>query len=144
MKNSKVKILIVDDANLISGFLKSLLNLYDLDAEIATNGQEAIDAWEKEDFRAILMDLEMPVMGGLEASRIIRQREKKERRTYTPIFAVSGTIMSTPQLRCLEAGMDGFIAKPVTIDSVLAVILPLVNDSVVGPGRGLERRLNAR
>ena len=134
MKGSKMKFLIVDDANLIRCFLKSLLNLYDLDAEIATNGQEAINAWEKENFTAILMDLEMPVMGGLEASRIIRLREKEELRTYTPIFAVSGAIMSNPHRICLEAGMDGFIAKPVTIDGVLDVILPLVNGPLIRTG----------
>lgn len=133
MKGSRSKFLIVDDTNIVRHYFTTLLNVYGLDTEVATNGQEAVDAWGKGDFTAILMDLEMPVMGGLEASQIIRQREKKERRAYTPIFAVSGTIMSDPQRICLEAGMDGFIAKPATIDAVLAIILPLVNSSAVGP-----------
>ncbi len=125
VKDQQKKILIVDDVEIIRDFMKSLLSLYDLDAEFATNGQEAIDIWEKEDFKAILMDLEMPVMGGMEATRIIRQREKDQMRMHTPIFAVSGTSIQNPDSECSKAGMDGFIAKPVTVHNLLDVIIPL-------------------
>ncbi len=125
-KVSHKKILIVDDVQLVRDFLGAILDRYNLSAEYATNGQEAINTWEKEDFKAILMDLDMPVMGGLEAARIIRQREKDEKRTHTPIIAVSGTEMLNPSRECLKAGMDAFLAKPVVISDVLDVILPLV------------------
>lgn len=125
MTDSQCKFLIVDDHDLIRAFLIKLFSIYELQVDIATNGQEAINNWEKEDYRAILMDLDMPIMGGIEATRIIRQREKVEKRGYTPIYAVSGTIMADPERKCAEAGLDGFIAKPMGIENVLNVILPL-------------------
>ncbi len=125
MTDSQCKFLIVDDHDLMRAFFLKLFSLYELDVDIASNGQEAINNWEKENYRAILMDLEMPVMGGMEATRIIRQREKDEKRIYTPIYAVSGTVMSDPERKCAEAGLDGFIAKPMGIEEVMDVILPL-------------------
>lgn len=72
------------------------------------------------------MDLDMPVMGGLEAARTIRQLERKENRKRTLIVAISGTTMQNPHLECSEAGMDDFIAKPLTVSTMLEIILPLV------------------
>ena len=94
--------------------------------ELASNGQEAVEICAQEEFGAILMDLDMPVMGGIEAARIIRRREREEHRIPTPIFAVSAKIPS-PHGTCLEAEMDGFIAKPIDIENILGTILPLVN-----------------
>ncbi len=125
-KDSQKKILIVDDVELVRVFLKALLERYEFSTELAINGQEAVNVWEKAEFGAILMDLDMPIMGGLEATRIIRQREMEEKRTHTPIVAVTGTGMANPQRECSEAGMDAFLAKPVLISDVLDVILPLV------------------
>ncbi len=126
-KSVQNKILIVDDVELIRDFLAAVLDLYDINPEFAANGKEAINVWEKEKFRAILMDLEMPVMGGLEAARIIRRREKEEHRNHTPIVAISGTDMENPHGECSKAGMDGFIPKPVEIRELLDVVLPLVS-----------------
>ncbi len=125
-KNSHKKILIVDDVELVRVFLQTLLERYEFSTELATNGQEAVNIWEKGDFVAILMDLDMPIMGGLEATRIIRQQEMEGKRTHTPIVAVSGTAMANPHRECTKAGMDAFLAKPVLISDVLDVILPLV------------------
>lgn len=125
MINTEIKILIVDDNDLIRDFLLELFRRYELKAEVATNGREAIDKWEKNIFKAILMDIEMPIMDGMESTRIIRRREKEEDRSYTPIYAVSGTTDINADKICCEAGMDGFIAKPMIIDKILEVILPL-------------------
>ncbi len=126
MKDSQMKILVVDDVKMVRLFIKDLLELYDLGSEFAANGKEAIEVWEKDDFKAILMDLDMPVMGGVEATRIIRRREREKKRDHTPIIAVSGRVKSTTHYECSEVGMDGVIAKPMTIDEVMNVILPLV------------------
>lgn len=126
MNDSPHKFLIVDDNDLVRMFLFKVLKLYELEAEIATNGQEAVNMWEKDDYTAVLMDLEMPVMGGLESSRLIRQREKEKKRKRTPIYAISGTIMQDAKSKCADAGMDGFIPKPVVINKLLDIILPLI------------------
>lgn len=126
MNDSQYKILIVDDDDLIRIYMLSLFELYEIEAECATNGQEAVEMMEEKDFTVVLMDLEMPIMGGFESSRIIRQREKEKKRTRTPIYAVSGATMCNIQSKCSTAGMDGFIAKPVMINELLEVVLPLV------------------
>ena len=126
MNNSQYRILIVDDDDLVRFYMLMLFELYEVEVECATNGQEAIEITDKKDFTVILMDLEMPIMGGLESSRIIRQREMEKKRTRTPIYAVSGVTTCNIQSKCSTAGMDGFIAKPVMVDKLLEVVLPLV------------------
>jgi len=121
------RFLIVDDQYLIRSFLKDLLRYYDLDCEEAVNGKDAIEKWENEEFNAILMDIEMPEMDGLQATRIIRQREKEDERSYTPIFAISGCTLIDPEEHCKRAGMDGFIAKPVVINKLLECVMPLAH-----------------
>ncbi len=125
MTENQSKILIVDDHDLVRAFLLALFQRYDLNVEIATNGQEAIEKWEKNNFRVILMDVDMPIMSGIKATRIIRQREKEECRNYTPIFGFSGATSVNLDHTWCDIGMDGFIAKPVIVDRILDVILPL-------------------
>lgn len=126
MNNSQCKILIVDDDELIRAYMLMLFELYEIKAECVANGQEAIEIMDKKDFTVVFMDLEMPIMGGFESTRIIRQREKEKKRTRTPIYAVSGAAMCHLQSKCSTAGMDGFIAKPMVTNKLLEVILPLV------------------
>jgi len=126
MDNLRADILVVDDNTIIHSLFESLGSLHKLNIQCVKNGQKALDILTEKEFSLILMDLEMPVMGGFEATRIIRQREKEKQCKRTPIIAISGTIMSNPYLQCLEAGMDDFIAKPIVMSSVLDVIIPLV------------------
>lgn len=122
---TKRRFLIVDDQDLIRSFLKDFLMRYELQTVEAANGDEAIRKWEEEDFNAILMDIQMPIMDGLQATRIIRRRERDEQRIYTPIYALSGYVSEDPINECNMAGMDGFIAKPVSINKLLDTLLPL-------------------
>lgn len=126
MDNFPKKILIVDDNALIRDLLKTLCSHYNLNAECVTNGQEAVSALEKEHFRIVLMDLDMPVMGGLDATRIIRQCEREKNCKRTPIIAISGNTMCNPYRTCLEAGMDGFIPKPIVFSEMFDVIKSVI------------------
>ena len=126
MDDSAANILVVDDNTIIHSLFESVCDRYNLNIQCVINGQEAVDVLAEKDFSLILMDLEMPIMGGLEATRIIRQREKEKRSKRTPIIAISGTTMSNPSFKCLSAGMDDFIAKPIALNAILDVLLPLV------------------
>jgi osomolarity two-component system sensor histidine kinase NIK1 len=99
-----------------------MCSFYDLNTECVTNGQEAVNAFKKENFEIVLMDLDMPIMGGFEATLVIRQYEREEKRKRTPIIAISGTTLRNPHRMCLEAGMDGFLPKPIELDEMLNVI----------------------
>ena len=101
---------------------------------VAGNGQEALDYFDKERFDLILMDVQMPVMGGLEATQAIRAREA--RRTWaaggqwrsTPIVAMTAHAMQGDRDRCLAAGMDDYIAKPIKPAELRAVIERIIGD----------------
>lgn len=117
--NASDPILIVDDSQLIRSFLKTLLETYEFSTAFATNGQEAVSLWEQGSFSMILMDIEMPITDGFEATKAIRQREKDEQRTATPIIGISGASMIGLREKCVKAGMDAFLPKPVTVTAVL-------------------------
>ena len=79
----------------------------------ATNGREAVDAFTAGRFDIVLMDIQMPVMDGLQATMAIREFERNEGRPRTPVLALTAYAAQEDQERCLQAGMDDYLAKPV-------------------------------
>lgn len=88
---------------------------------VVENGQKALAALEREAFDLVLMDLQMPVMGGIEATTVIRQLETKSG-THVPIIAVTAHAMEEARVRCLEAGMDAYLSKPIGTQDLLDAI----------------------
>ncbi len=122
MDKPQKNILIVDDVSLVRSFLSNLLDIHDFESEFAVNGLEAVQKWGENEFSMILMDLDMPVMGGLEATKKIRQLEETEQKEPIPIVAVSGNKSPESQEKCAQADMNGFIPKPVIINEALETI----------------------
>ncbi len=102
---------------------------------VANNGREALVAWEREPFDIVLMDVQMPEMDGLESTRRIREIERGQKRR-TPIIAMTASAMKGDRQRCLEAGMDGYISKPVKRRSLFAEIARVLDASGAQPGAG--------
>jgi two-component system, sensor histidine kinase and response regulator len=92
---------------------------------LAHNGKEALALLERESFDLVLMDLEMPEMGGLEATACIRQRERGTDR-HIPILALTAHAMKGDRERCLQAGMDGYVAKPIQSRELFQAIAELL------------------
>lgn len=88
---------------------------------VANNGREALETWERQPFDAILMDMMMPEMDGLVATMKIREREKATGQ-HIPIIAVTANVMAGDQEKCLAAGMDDYIPKPVDVTRLYAVL----------------------
>ena len=106
------RVLLVEDNEVNRKFAVRVLEKASWNVEIATNGQEAVDAYERKSFDVILMDIQMPIMDGLTATRHIRSlEESRDRRT--PIVAMTANAMTGDRERCLDAGMDGYVSKPV-------------------------------
>jgi CheY-like chemotaxis protein len=105
-------ILLVEDNEVNRKFAVRVLEKAGWSVEIATNGQDAVDAYERSSFDVILMDVQMPVMDGLTATRRIRSLEEGRNRR-TPIIAMTANAMTGDRERCLDAGMDGYVSKPV-------------------------------
>jgi CheY-like chemotaxis protein len=88
---------------------------------IAASGRDALDAVERENFDLILMDVQMPDLDGIEATAAIREREKTTG-THTPIVALTAYTMKGDRERCLAAGMDTYINKPIEAEKFIQVV----------------------
>jgi two-component system sensor histidine kinase/response regulator len=116
-----LNILLAED-NLVNQRVASeLLHRWGHQVHVANNGLEAIGALERENFDLILMDLQMPRMDGLEATRRIRQSES-ETEIHVPIVAMTAHAMRSDKDRCLGAGMDDYLTKPIDPDLLGQVI----------------------
>jgi len=119
--DKSLHLLIVEDTKINQKVITSILKKQNYTFDIVENGQEAIDAWQNKHYDLILMDLQMPVMNGIDATKIIREKEDKYK-PKTPILAVTANITKETQMQCIKVGMDGFISKPFTKSTILAEI----------------------
>ncbi len=120
-------ILIVEDNPVNQGVAKAMLNRLNLKWQIANNGQEAVACVREFDFDLVLMDCQMPVMDGFEATAAIRALHGGQG-VQLPIIAMTANTMASDRQKCLDAGMDDFLAKPYTfadLQAHLARWLPL-------------------
>ncbi|SIS99326.1 response regulator [Neptunomonas antarctica] len=106
------RILLVDDNVVNQQVATGLLRLMGCVIDTAENGSEAIDRWHEQRYDLILMDIEMPVMDGIEATNAIREEEQRKRLTYTPIVAVTANAMDGDRELYLSMGMDDYLSKP--------------------------------
>jgi two-component system, sensor histidine kinase len=127
-----LKVLIVDDNAANRQILEAFLGHLGVSCGLASNGQEAVEAWTGDRWDAILMDVHMPVMDGLQATRNIRKLELEQSRPRTPIVAVTASVLNHETARYGEAGMDELVPKPVDM-TFLAQVL----------GEQLERQAQA-
>ncbi|WP_206199407.1 response regulator [Parasulfuritortus cantonensis] len=102
--------LLVEDNALNQELATDLLGDVGLQPELAANGAEAVAAVQRKRYDLILMDVQMPVIDGLEATRRVRLLPGYEE---TPILATTASAFEEDRKRCLEAGMDDFVAKPI-------------------------------
>lgn len=128
--SSKIRVLVVDDEEINRLFLVDLLKMNNIEPDQARDGQDAIIKWQNNQYTAILMDIQMPVMDGFDATRAIRKLEKELGRTETPIIAVTAYHSEESKFECTNSGMTTYIPKPVVIADLLKVILPLSTDSL--------------
>jgi CheY-like chemotaxis protein/HPt (histidine-containing phosphotransfer) domain-containing protein len=115
------RVLVAEDNTVNQLVIVSMLEARGVTADVAATGVEAVDAWARIPYDLVLMDCRMPEMDGYEATREIRRREQDAKRT--PVVAMTAAALPSDRQRCLEAGMDDHVAKPVRardLDAVLA------------------------
>ena len=108
----KQNILLVEDYHpnilVVTLFLQELGYAYD----VAGSGKEALDKFSHTDYDAVIMDVQMPDMDGIETVRRMRALEKEKSWTPTPVIAVTGNAMGEDRASCLKAGMNDYLSKP--------------------------------
>jgi two-component system, sensor histidine kinase and response regulator len=121
-------ILLAEDNQVNQAVATRLLTRFGHTLVIACNGKEAIDLVQHQTFDLVLMDIQMPVMDGILATKTIREREQSTH-THIPIIAMTAHAMEGDRLRCMAAGMDGYVTKPIQPAELQAALLAALEDA---------------
>jgi CheY-like chemotaxis protein len=132
-----LRILLAEDNPMNQKLAMRLLEKQGHSVVVANNGRIAVDTLFRpttQPFDAVLMDVQMPEMDGLEAATLIRDRERETGR-HVPIIAMTAHALKGDQERCLAAGMNGYVSKPIKPDALFAVLAELASPTgELGPG----------
>ena len=133
--HGSLNVLLAEDNPVNQKFATRVLQGAGHQVTVAHNGRQAVDLSGAQSFDLVLMDVQMPEMDGLEATRVIRGREAQMGHK-TPIIAMTANAMAGDREMCIEAGMDGYIAKPVKKELLFAEIGRVLGNGVKGGDRG--------
>jgi CheY-like chemotaxis protein len=134
----RLRILVAEDTPFNQKFILRLLERWGYEAIVAENGRLALEAFSKDKFDLVLMDVQMPEMDGLEATAAIRELEKQIG-GHIPIIALTAHAMKGDREHCLAAGMDEYVSKPISPDSLHNAIQTLLSSK---PQRALDREMD--
>ncbi|MBL8770290.1 MAG: response regulator [Phenylobacterium sp.] len=130
----QVRVLAAEDNAMNQLVLRTLLAQIGVEPVMVADGRAAVEAWEREPWDVILMDVQMPHMDGPTATGVIRARERAEGRPRTPIVALTANAMSHQIAEYLAGGMDAFVAKPIEAGRLYEALQQAIDDPA-----GLER-----
>ncbi len=135
MSNSEIDVLIAEDNEVNQVVYAEALRDTGLKYRIVSNGEDAVSLFEKIKPSVICMDVSMPVMDGLTATNLIRKLEAHNNSPRTPIIAITAHALDGDKEKCLEAGMDDYISKPISNDALVSKIMSWQsNGSIVSTG----------
>ena len=125
---ARLRVLVAEDNPVNQKLAQKLLKKMGYAVDVAGNGKEAVDAFGREKFDVILMDVQMPEMDGLEATGAIRKMEQ-ENGGHIPIIAMTAHAMKGDREQCLDAGMDGYVSKPIQVPKLAEAIESLTGNT---------------
>lgn len=128
-----LRILVVDDNAANRLVAQTLLQQIGVEATVVEDGQQAVRAWEFGEWDLILMDIQMPIMDGVTATRRVRQGEAQAGRRRTPIIAITANVMARQLDEYRSAGMDDIVAKPIHATALLAAMETALAQGETGP-----------
>ena len=130
---SQARLLMAEDNPVNREVARTVLDLLGYSVTCVTDGRQAVEALRAEHYDLVLMDCEMPEMDGYEATRLIRHPDGKVLDPRIPIIAVTAAAMAGDRERCLEAGMDDYISKPVRASSLIELVERYCGQPAEGP-----------
>ncbi|WP_323757069.1 response regulator [Roseivirga sp.] len=113
-------VLVAEDSSVIQNLLKKILLFENCKITSAKDGQSVLDKYEKDDYDLIIMDFNLPVMSGLEATRKIRSIKNKKGKV--PIIGISGNAKNLPESTFFEAGVNEYMQKPLDYDKLIELV----------------------
>ena len=119
--NEEVSILVVEDQDINREIIVGILDLQKYKITTAVNGKDAVEKYKSQPFHLIFMDIQMPEMDGMEATKIIRELEKKNKK-HTPIIAMTAHAMKGHKDQFIQIGMDDYVEKPISAALVYAMV----------------------
>ena len=123
-------ILVAEDNAINQKLITNVLNRLGIEVSIAENGKEAFESRKEDFFDMIFMDIEMPVMGGMEATANILNYERSNQQKHIPIVALTANALSGDRAKYMGAGMDGYLSKPIELTALREVLLEYFEDRV--------------
>jgi len=123
-------ILVAEDNTINQKLIKNVLNRIGIEVTIVNNGQEALNFRKEKRGDMIFMDIEMPVMGGMEATAKILGYERTEHKKHVPIIALTANALSGDRAKYLGAGMDGYLSKPIQLEELRKLFLSYFPDRI--------------
>ncbi len=127
-----LRLLVAEDNAVNRKYIGTLMRRLGNTVTLVENGAQAVAAWRDGDFQMVLMDVQMPVMDGLEATRMIRG-EEAARGGRVPIIALTAHAMASDRERCLAAGMDGYVSKPIQPEALARAMADALALRAAGP-----------
>jgi signal transduction histidine kinase/ActR/RegA family two-component response regulator len=124
-----LRVLVADDHATNQTVIRMMLDPFAIEPVAVVNGLEAVEVMRSEAFDVVLMDMQMPVMDGLEATRLIRQEERAAGKPRTPVIMLSANALPEHCQASLAAGADAHLAKPVTVTDLLAALNAVLDDA---------------
>lgn len=117
--NQKAKILLVEDNEINQKLTVKILSKAGFTCDVACDGSKAVEAYQNQNYDVILMDCQMPIMDGYEATKNIRQLEAQNGKIPTPIIAITANVMGEVINKCLSYGMNDYISKPINAEKLI-------------------------
>ncbi|MDA8137473.1 MAG: response regulator [Desulfobacteraceae bacterium] len=127
-KRRNVRILLAEDNTINQKLALHLLGRFGFVTEAVPNGLEALNALSQKDYDLVLMDIQMPEMDGLEATRLIREQSSSVRNHHVPVVAMTAQASREDRDHCLKIGMNDYIAKPIHPEELLRVVEKMIGE----------------
>jgi len=123
VKFNNLKAMVAEDNAINQKLIQNILNGLGVDVTLVDNGRLALEQRQLEEYDIIFMDIQMPVMGGIEATHSIIDYENKNRKHHIPIIALTANALTGDKEKYLKEGMDGYLSKPIELSALIDVLM---------------------
>ena len=128
---ANVHVLVAEDNHINQKLILNVLKRLGIKVSIVNNGKEALENRMQNEYDMIFMDIEMPVMGGMEATGQIISYERNKHKIHIPVIALTGNALSGDRERYMSAGMDGYLSKPIDLEALNHLFETYFEDRII-------------